>query len=165
MKDDIVDQLLQQWAREQPRTNVSALGVVVRIQLLAKLLHQRTTAALSVHKLKPWEYDVLSVLRRQGEPFELPATSIADAALLTSGAMTTRIDRLEKRGLVQRRRNDADRRSVLVSLTTKGRQLIDAALDSRLENANATLAGMQATEKRQLSDGLRELLLKMDDGG
>ena len=79
MKKDIVDELLDQWATERPKMNVSSLGVVVRVQMLAKLLQQRTAAALDQHNLKHWEYDVLSVLRRQGEPFELPATEIADA--------------------------------------------------------------------------------------
>ena len=96
MQEDIVDQLLREWGDEHPDMDTRALGIVVRIQVLAKLLQQRTTAALKRHGLKHWEYDVLSVLRRQGKPFELPATEIADAAMLTSGAMSTRIDGLEK---------------------------------------------------------------------
>ena len=117
MNNDTVDELLMQWAHERPKMDVAPLGVVVRIQMLAKLLQRRTTAALKKHGLKHWEYDVLSVLRRQGEPFELSASEIADAALLTSGAMTTRLDGLERRGMVRRRASKADRRSVLVRIT------------------------------------------------
>ena len=62
IQKDTVDQLLQQWAKERPKMNVSALGVVVRIQMLAKLLQQRTARALRQHDLKHWEYDVLSAL-------------------------------------------------------------------------------------------------------
>ena len=142
--------------------NVSSLGVVVRVQMLAKLLQQRTTEALKQHGLKHWEYDVLSVLRRQGEPFELPATEIADAALLTSGAMTTRIDGLEERGLVTRRRSQLDRRSVLVRLTPTGKEVVDAAIRSRLNDANDTLDGIPDAEKQQLAAGLRDLLLSMN---
>ena len=164
MKKDIVDELLEQWATERPKMNVSSLGVVVRVQMLAKLLQQRTAAALNQHGLKHWEYDVLSVLRRQGEPFELPATEIADAALLTSGAMTTRIDGLEKRGFVKRQRNEIDRRSVLVRLTGKGKQVVDAAIHSRLDDANSTLEHMPLKDRRQLAAALRELLLSIENG-
>ena len=145
--------------------NVSALGVVVRIQLLAKLLKQRTNRALEEHDLKHWEYDVLSVLRRQGEPFELPATDIAHSALLTSGAMTTRIDGLEERGLVRRRRNRSDRRSVLVRLTPKGLDLVDRAIEARLEEANQTLADILPDERRRMAASLRDLLLSLEDAG
>jgi len=159
----MVDQLLTQWAAERPMMNVSSLGVVVRVQRLAKLLQQRTTEALRQHGLKHWEYDVLSVLRRQGEPFELPATEIADAALLTSGAMTARIDGLEKRGFVRRRRNKSDGRSVLVRLTPKGLRLIDAAIHSRLDDADQTMEDIEPADRVQIAAGLRELLLTMED--
>jgi DNA-binding MarR family transcriptional regulator len=162
MKEDIVDQLLQQWAHERPKMKVSSLGVVVRIQRLAKLLHQRTTAALHRHGLKHWEYDVLSVLRRQGDPFELAASEIADEALLTSGAMTTRIDGLEARGLVRRRRSKSDGRLVLVRLTKKGIEVVDAAILSRLDDANDVLENMPIEDRRQLAASLRELLLSIE---
>ena len=162
MKRDIVDQLLKQWAEERPGMDVSPLGVVVRIQMLAKLLQRQTTGALKEHELKHWEYDVLSVLRRQGDPFEMAATDIADAALLTSGAMTTRIDGLEQRGLVRRRPNKEDRRSILVRLTAKGKRKVDDAIHSRLQDAEQVLADIPLAEQRTLANGLRELLLSMD---
>ena len=102
MTDDTVDELLAQWADERPGLDVSALGVVVRLQRLGKLLGRRANRALRRHGLKLWEYDVLSVLRRQGRPFALPATDLARLANLTSGAMTTRID---GRGLHNAKKN------------------------------------------------------------
>ena len=158
---DIVDSLLDQWARERPKMNVSALGVVVRVQMLAKLLQQQATEALAQHDLKHWEYDVLSVLRRQGGDFELPATELADAAMLTSGAMTTRIDGLEARGLVKRRPNPADRRSTLVRLTAGGKRLVDEAIHSRLDDANLALAAIPEKDRQQLANALRRLLLDL----
>jgi DNA-binding MarR family transcriptional regulator len=162
MKQDIVDQLLDQWSRERPGMDVSPLGVVVRIQVLAKFLQRRSTAALRKHGLKHWEYDVLSVLRRQGEPFELAATEIADAALLTSGAMTTRIDGLESRGLVRRRQSKQDRRSFRVRLTARGRKLVDAAIESRLQDAADALSNIPVAERHRLADSLRELILGLE---
>ena len=158
MSQDFVDELLEQWATERPGIDVSSLGVVVRIQALAKLLQRSASRALKRHELKPWEYDVLSVLRRQGAPFELPASDIATAAFLTSGAMTTRIDGLEQRGLVRRRRSGTDRRSMLVRLSERGKSLVDAAIYTRVEDANEALASIPAADKDRLASLLRKLV-------
>jgi len=162
MQHDIVDQLLQQWAAEHPSKDVSALGVVVRIQLLGKLLQRQSTVALARHDLKHWEYDVLSVLRRQGHPFELPATDIARAALLTTGATTTRIDGLESRGLVRRRKSKSDGRSIPVRLTAKGKKLVDLAIDTRLDDASRALNRIDEPDQVRLANELRQLLLEID---
>jgi len=163
MKTDIVDQLLQQWAQEHPEKDASALAVVVRIQLLGKLLQRQTTRALADHGLKLWEYDVLSVLRRQGPPFELAATDIARAAVLTTGAMTTRIDGLIARDLVRRRRSKSDGRSIPVRLTAKGKKLVDDAIDTRLKDASQTLARVASKDRDRLATDLRQLLLAIGD--
>jgi DNA-binding MarR family transcriptional regulator len=162
MKEDIVDELLQQWGAEHPGMEVSALGIVVRVQLLGRQLQRQTAAALARHELKLWEYDVLSVLRRQGHPFEMPATEIARAAVLTTGAMTTRIDGLESRGLVRRRKSRSDGRSVNVRLTARGKKLVDVAIDTRLHDAEQALAGIPANDRRRLASGLRQLMLDAD---
>lgn len=162
MPKDTVDELLQQWAQERPGLDVSALGVVVRLQHLGKLLGRRTNRALKRHGLKHWEYDVLSVLRRQGAPCELPATDIARAVHLTSGAMTTRIDRLEERGLVGRRQSREDGRSVLVRLTADGLTLIDRALETRLADANSAMAHVPPRERRQLAEWLKRMLVDQE---
>lgn len=162
MTEDRVDGLLRQWGVEHPEKDTSALGVVVRIQMLAKRLQRQTTKALGQHGLKHWEYDVLSVLRRQGVPFELTATDIAQEALLTAGAMTTRIDGLELRGLVRRKRNHSDGRSVTVRLTAKGKRAVDAAIDSRIEAANRSLDRIDDIDERRLADGLRSLLIGLE---
>jgi len=162
MTEDIVDQLLRQWASEQPDKDVSALGVIVRIQMLAKLLQRQTTTALTKHRLKHWEYDVLSVLRRQGTPFELAATDIARAVLLTGGAMTTRIDGLEARGFVRRHRSRTDGRSVSVRLTAKGKRTVDLAIDTRINNADQALAKIGGNDRRQLAEQLKRVLIDID---
>ncbi|MBT8084222.1 MAG: MarR family transcriptional regulator [Woeseia sp.] len=162
MKKDFVEQLLQQWAEERPGLDVSALGVVVRLQHLGKLLAQRANRALRQHELKHWEYDVLSVLRRQGPPFEMPATDIARAVHLTSGAMTTRIDGLENRRLVTRRRSGSDGRSVLIRLSANGRKLVDEALHTRLEDAEDVMQHLPDTERAELAACLRKLLTGLE---
>ena len=86
MQRDTVDKLLSQWRAERPDLDVSALGVAIRIEMLAKLMRRGTARNLARVGLKPWEYDVLSALRRQGEPYQLPASELARASLLTAGA-------------------------------------------------------------------------------
>ncbi len=158
--DDPVDKLLQQWAQERPELDCSSLSVVVRVIYLAKVFRQSTEQALAGLDLKLWEYDVLSALRRQGPPFQLPATGLARASLLTSGAMTNRIDRLEARGLVVRATDPADRRGVNVRLTSRGRELTDAAIEARLQSANRQLEALSPAERHAMSAGLRRLFLE-----
>ncbi len=157
--DDDVDKLLRQWAQERPELDCASLSVVVRVLFLAKILRQDAERALAAQGLKLWEYDVLSALRRQGPPFQLPATALARASMLTSGAMTNRIDRLESRGLVVRGPAPADRRGVMVGLTDKGRRLTDAAIEARLHAANEQLSTLSAAERRTVADGLKKVFL------
>jgi len=162
---DEVDRLLAQWATERPELDCSALGVVVRVQLLSKLLRQDAEAALAPLDLRLWEYDVLSALRRQGPPYQLPATALARASRLSSGAMTNRIDRLEARGLVARASDPADGRAVNVGLTDRGRSLTDAAIGARLAASRQQLAGLAPAERDALSGALRKLLLANAEAG
>jgi DNA-binding MarR family transcriptional regulator len=149
---------MTEWSDECPELDCSALGIVVRVQLLAKLFHDSAERSLRGVGLKLWEYDVLSALRRQGAPYEMIASELADASLLTSGTITTRIDRLEQRGLVERWPSPDDRRTVIVRLTAAGRQLVDQAVGPRLESADEELGGLSVTELDQLSSGLRKIL-------
>ena len=162
MARDMVDELLRQWTDEHPGMDVSALGIVVRIQLLGKLFGSRANLALKQHGLKHWEYDVLSVLRRQGAPFEMPASDIARAVHLTSGAMTARIDGLEQRKLVLRRQSKIDGRSVLVKLSAKGLRLIDLALHTRLDEAISATSHIAPHDRHRLAEQLRCLLLYLE---
>ena len=162
--EDPVDKLLHQWAHERPELDCSSLSVVVRVLYLAKVFRQSAERALAPLDLKLWEYDVLSALRRQGPPFQLPATGLARASMLTTGAMTNRIDRLEERGLVSRATDPDDRRGVNVRLTDRGRQLTDAAIEARLTAANEQLVALGVSERHAVSDGLRKLFLSVGNG-
>ena len=162
MIEDSVDRLLEQWRQERPGLDVSDLGLVVRIERLTKLLHRGNADALAGLGLKPWEYDCLSALRRQGAPYELPATELARASLLTTGTVTTRIDQLEARGLVERGSDPEDRRSVLVKLTKAGLALVDEAFKARLSAAESGLAGLKRAQRGRVDSGLRQLLLSLE---
>jgi len=158
---DLVDDLLAEWAEERPDQDFSALGVVVRIQLLSKLLTEGAEEALAELGLKLWEYDVLSALRRQGSPYEMNATELAQASLLTSGTITTRIDGLEARGLVARKPSPEDRRAVQIRLTRAGLALTEKAIAARLASANSQLSFLSARQRSSLSQGLGQMLTRL----
>jgi DNA-binding MarR family transcriptional regulator len=156
---DRIDRLLGQWSAERPELDCSGLDVVARVQDMAKILRRSENGALDGLGLKMWEYDVLSALRRQGRPYRMPATELARESLLSSGAMTNRINRLEQRGLVARQADPDDRRGVLVGLTHVGRQLVDEAIEARLGVANDQLSGLTLQERNAISQGLRKINL------
>ena len=158
MHKDHIDALQDDWSLQRPDLDSNAMGVVLRIQALAKILTQQAAESLERYGLQWWQYDVLSTLRRQGEPHTMAATALADAAMLTSGAMTNRIDRLEAEGLVRRLADPDDRRRVLVRLTRRGLGLIESATEARFETALSSLDGLSVGQRSQLSDLLRLVL-------
>jgi len=158
MNRDIIDELQVDWGVQRPDLNPEPMGVVLRIQALAKILGDQTAERLQEFDLQWWQYDVLSALRRQGVPFVMAATVLADSGRLTSGAMTNRIDRLEKERLVRRVKDDNDRRRVLVQLTQKGLRLIEGATEARFEAATNALEGLSKRQRESLSDLLRLVL-------
>jgi DNA-binding MarR family transcriptional regulator len=159
MKADAVDDILEQWSEERPELDTASLGVVVRIMSLSRALLRQATEALAPLDLELFEYDVLSALRRQGRPYALPATGLAKATGLSSGAMTNRIDKLEERGLVTRKPDKFDRRRVVVSLTIQGKRAIDDAIQLRLDAADEGLKGLNAREIGDLASLLRKVRL------
>lgn len=165
MQKDAIDEILDQWSEERPDLDTASLGVVIRVMTLYRSFSRQAARALEPLDLELWEYDVLSALRRQGEPFVLPATGLARETDLSSGAMTNRIDRLETRGLVRRRPDRVDRRGVNVSLTAKGRKLIDRAIQHRLDSARDSLKTLDAEQQRELADLLRAVVLAAPDVG
>jgi DNA-binding MarR family transcriptional regulator len=159
---DRIDRLLVQWSAERPELDCSGLQVVARLQDAAKMLRRDEDDALEALDLKMWEYDVLSALRRQGTPFALTPTELARESLLSSGAMTNRIDRLEYKGLVSREVDPADRRGVIVRLTSAGRALVDDAIEARLTIADQQVAELTADERVAMSSGLRKLIAAIE---
>lgn len=163
MEKDAIDDILDQWSEERPDLDTASLGVVIRVMTLYRSFSRQAARALGPLDLELWEYDVLSALRRQGEPYALAATRLARETDLSSGAMTNRIDRLENRGLVRRTPDSNDRRGVKVSLTARGRKLIDRAIQHRLDSARDSLRVLTAAQQRELASLLRVAVLAAPD--
>lgn len=105
---------------------------------------------------------MLATLRRAGSPYRLSAGELSDSGMLTSGAMTNRIDRLEEAGLARRLPDPDDRRGVLVELTAKGRKLVDRAVSAHVANEHRALASLAVAERRELERLLRKLLISFE---
>lgn len=160
--EDRIDLVLDDWSEERPDLSTKALGIVLRIQVLDKILADRLQGVLGGFGLEWWEYDVLSSLRRQGEPWRLTASEIAESSMLSPGALTNRIDRLMARGLVERMEDPADRRRVLVGLTGKGLHLIEGAIAARFRCAEECVEQLSPLEMEQLDRLLHRLLCQTE---
>jgi len=159
---DEVDRLIAAWRRERPELDVSPMGVLSRVSRLARHLDRARRQAFADSGLETWEFDVLSALRRAGEPYDLSPGALLRETLVTSGTMTNRVDRLVGRGLVERRPDPHDRRGVRVRLTAAGRNRVDLALDSLIERERALLAGLSDESSATLADLLRMLSIPFD---
>lgn len=158
---DLIDQICEQWSRERPDLDSGGFALVGRLLLLGKLLERRVSETLAPLELQVWAFDVLATLRRQGAPYRLTPTELSRATLLTPGAMTNRIDRLEAAGLVRREAEPNDRRGVRVSLTKSGLDLVDRAIELRFAEANDAVAEVPARNRASLERTLRRLLLRL----
>jgi DNA-binding MarR family transcriptional regulator len=161
-KEDSVDMILQQWRHERPDFDVTPMGIIGRISRIERLIDEQMKAACSKFKLERWGFDVLASLRRAGKPYQLTPTQLYNSLLLTSGAMTNRIDRLETAGLVERLRDPADRRGILVSLTKDGLKLIDKAVAMHMEVETAMLSSFSSKDREKFAELLRTLLQDLE---
>lgn len=160
--EDEVDRLVTAWRRERPDLDVDPMQVLSRVSRLSRHLDLARREAFADQDLDGWEFDVLSALRRAGEPYQLSPGRLLRETLVTSGTMTNRIDRLSTRGFVERLPDPADRRGVQVRLTTQGRQVVDAALEALLTRERELLASLGTGEATRLAGLLRGLLLPLD---
>jgi DNA-binding MarR family transcriptional regulator len=163
MTHDRIDEILEQWQRESPQLDVSALAVTGRVMRIARLLEKYRETVLAEYGLNVWSFDVLATLRRQGSPYQLKPTDLYGLLMLSSGAMTNRIDRLEEDGLVVRLRDPDDRRSVSVQLTPKGIELMDTVMPVLFEKEKQFLEQFTKTETQTFTKLLRRFLLSFDE--
>src|SRR5580692_1373740 len=159
---DEVDEIVARWRSERPDLDVAPLGVLSRVTRLARHLDRVRRDAFAAHGLETWEFDVLSALRRAGPPYQLSPGALLRATLVTSGTMTNRIDRLAEAGLVFREPDPRDRRGVLVTLSERGRSVVDAALTDLLDRERALLAALSDDQRSVLADLLRKILVPFD---
>lgn len=156
---DEVDRIVAAWRRERPDLDVTPLEVLSRVSRLSRHLDLARRRAFAGRGLEAWEFDVLSALRRAGDPYQLTPTALVRQTLVTSGTMTNRISRLVQRGLVDRSSSPIDARSVQVRLTAAGRGVVDAAMAELIAGEREILAALDPPEQERLA-GLLKILLE-----
>ncbi|HSF86375.1 MAG TPA: MarR family transcriptional regulator [Acidimicrobiia bacterium] len=163
MGADYTDQVLAEWQAVRPDFDASTAGVVNRILRLARLLESELDRVVARHGLSTkGDFDTLAALRRHTPEPELSPTHLAEAALITTGGMTGRLDRLEKSGYVERRSDPGDRRALLVRLTTLGSEVVDEVLEASLQPQRALLEPLGTGQRTELAQLLRLLLARLE---
>jgi DNA-binding MarR family transcriptional regulator len=157
--------MLDQWRRERPEIDAEGMALVPRVMRLAHLYDVEMTRVSRSFGLKPGWLDVLSALRRVGPPYRMSATALARGVLLSSGGMTNRLDRMEGAKLVGRRPDPSDRRGVLVELTPRGREVIDAAIDAHVALYEEMVGGaLTRSEQRTFIELMRKQTVAFEQG-
>lgn len=159
---DEVDRIVAAWRHERPDLDVSPMEILSRVTRLSRQLDRARKSSFSEYVIEGWAFDVLSALRRSGEPYQLSPSTLLQETLVTSGTMTNRIDRLVTAGWVERLPDPDDRRGVLVRLTEAGRATVDSALADLLVKERDILAGLTPAGRRKLASLLRELSTGFD---
>jgi DNA-binding MarR family transcriptional regulator len=158
--DDPVDRIVQAWAARDPELDASPLEVVGRLLLCARHCEREIHAALAAFDLSFADFDVINTLRRRADPGGTNPTDLARSSLITSGAMTARLNRLEGAGLIERTPDAADRRAVRVRLTATGERLAERALAAVLAADEHFLAPLDPAQREALAAALKPLLLR-----
>ncbi|KEP71217.1 transcriptional regulator [Thioclava dalianensis] len=155
---DQVDRILEQWRAERPDLDVSAMGVLGRLKRLHDALLAELAALYSAHGLNAASFDVLATLRRSGAPYALSPSDLMAWTMVTSGTMTNRLDRLEARGLIARKRNPQDGRGSVVALTEPGFAVIEQVVTAHVANQHRLLAALDPDQREALDALLKTWL-------
>ena len=159
---DSIERLLAEWQRERSDLDPSPFGIFGRIWRLSTAMLGDADRWLAPIGLTFESFSLIVTLRRSGPPYELNPTALYRESLLSSGAITNRIDRVEREGLVRRLPDPNDRRGTIVRLTAKGRKLADRSIQVHFEALKETLSGLDNAEREQLAKLLSKLLLSVE---
>ena len=163
--DDRVARIQAEWRDARPDLDVSPQGIIGRLHRLADALTAELTAVYAEHGLSEGEFDVLATLRRAGPPFERAPGELAEHTMVTTGAMTKRLDRLVAAGLVTRRLAGGDGRRRVVALTTEGLERIDAAFTDHMTNERRLVDELPVADRAALERILTSWLGHHDEAG
>lgn len=158
---DYVDRFTQEWERHRPDLDVGRLSPLMRVLRLSSLLEKELASIARDQSITSAQFQVLAALRRH-DPEPQSLSELTRIAILTSGSMTSLVDRLEERDFVRRQPHPADRRGVLLGLTEAGRAAVDATLKTRVRRLHALADVLSDDELDRLSKALRKLLLSVD---
>lgn len=154
---DDVDAIVEQWQRQRPDLPTEAMAVCGRLFRASRAVGDEMERTYREFGIGRAEFDVLASLRRSAQP-SLAPTALASAMMLSTGGMTSRLDRLERAGLVARSPEPSDRRGLQITLTDAGRTVIDQAVVAGVEAQERFLGGLTPSQRQALSDALAALI-------
>jgi DNA-binding MarR family transcriptional regulator len=163
VEEDAVDEHIKLWTTAFPDLDRSVEGVVSRIQKLSRYLDKSFGETAAQFGLTLGELDVLKLLRLKEHPHELSPGFLSEKLMLSSGAMTNRLDKLEKAGLVERTPDPNDRRGVVVRLTDEGCERFERAIEYQIEKEKNHLEVLNAKDRHELAGQLRKLMLWFEE--
>ena len=152
---DMVDAVIADWKTVRPNLDPTPLGLVGRVLVLADQLQRNVDNALAKHGLTLGLFDILATLRRNAKKGGMTPGQLLKGIVLSSGGLTSRLDKLEAGGLIERTDDPSDRRGVVITLTSKGRRVIDSATATRFEDAKRSLPPLPQEQRDSLEDMLR----------
>lgn len=161
MNNDIIDELINDWQKEKPTLDASSMEVVGRLIILGKALEKSASKSIQNSNLNYTDLDVLATLRRSGSPFELSPKELMQSVLITSGSMTTLLERLKKLNFITRTTDNSDARVKKAKLTQKGISVIDKAIILRFKDAEHSISSLNSQEHKQLAQLLKKLILSL----
>lgn len=164
MARDWVGQIVERWSEIEPDIDPSPMLVIGRIGRIAVMVDAALRPVFAEAGLSDGDFDLLAALRRQGPPHDASPGELTAAMLVTSGATSKRIDRLERQGHVERRVSTGDARGRVVSLTRSGRHLVDELMVLHMENEARLLAGLTTDERTDLASLLERLASYIERG-
>ncbi len=159
MVSDSVDRIVQAWRDRDPQLDSSSLEVTGRLMLCAGYYERTVGAVLQRFGLSIADFDVLNTLRRVGDQHGSKPSDLARSSLITTGAMTSRLDRLEGAGLIRRAPDPADRRGVLVRLTPRGGKVARQALHELIATNETFLEPLSGQQRDSIASVLKQLLV------
>lgn len=163
--DDHIDTRRAQWARELPGLSTEPMAILGRANRIANLVRPSIEKTFAGFGLDRGEFDVIATLRRAGPPYRLIPTELYTSLMLSSGGLTHRLDRLEKRGLIAREKSAKDGRSLPVALTPAGAALSEKAFRADMASELAFLDGLNTAERTALADLLKKLIVSIEEKG
>ncbi len=155
---DAIDRVVELWDRERPELDTEPMAIMGRIFRITKYLESAVGEVHKRYDLKMGEFDVVATLRRSGAPYRLTPSELLGSLMLTSGAMTNRLDKLEQKGLILRQHSKEDRRSVTVELTEHGLVTVNKLIEEHVAIQHALLKNLSKPQKQALNAVLKEWL-------
>ncbi|MET7401506.1 MarR family transcriptional regulator [Dactylosporangium sp. NPDC005572] len=163
MPRDQVDRIVAEWRRELPDTVSPAMDLGKRIHRLAGRLQEAVRNETAALGLTSADFDVLSALRRTGEPYAMKPSALASGLLLTSGGISNVLRRLQQDGLIEREADAADARVAWVRLSPKGVTVAEKVVRAVTGAQERIFAAATEAQVTGAADGLRAILIALGD--